>query len=302
MLIMKQLRYIIYVPLMSILFSCGNSDSNFDASGNFEAEDVIVAAEGAGKIMKLEIKEGQLLKAGQVLGYIDTTQLHLRKKQLQLSIEAALARIPDMSAQLAALKTQVQTTEHEKSRFEKLLQADAATQKQVDDLTAQLELLKRQEAALRSSLATTTKSIRSETQPLQAQIDQINDQIAKSVIRNPMDGTVLVKYAEENEVTNMGKALYKIADVANITLRAYISGTQLPQLKLGDKVEILVDDNEDYKKYEGTVQWVSDKAEFTPKTIQTKEERANLVYAIKVGVKNDGYLKIGMYGEVNFIQ
>lgn len=299
---MKQLRYIIYVPLMSILFSCGNSDSNFDASGNFEAEDVIVAAEGAGKIMKLEIKEGQLLKAGQVLGYIDTTQLHLRKKQLQLSIEAALARIPDMSAQLAALKTQVQTTEHEKSRFEKLLQADAATQKQVDDLTAQLELLKRQEAALRSSLATTTKSIRSETQPLQAQIDQINDQIAKSVIRNPMDGTVLVKYAEENEVTNMGKALYKIADVANITLRAYISGTQLPQLKLGDKVEILVDDNEDYKKYEGTVQWVSDKAEFTPKTIQTKEERANLVYAIKVGVKNDGYLKIGMYGEVNFIQ
>lgn len=302
MLIMKQLRYIIYVPLMSILFSCGNSDSNFDASGNFEAEDVIVAAEGAGKIMKLEIKEGQLLKAGQVVGYIDTTQLHLRKKQLQLSIEAALARIPDMSAQLAALKTQVQTTEHEKSRFEKLLQADAATQKQVDDLTAQLELLKRQEAALRSSLATTTKSIRSETQPLQAQIDQINDQIAKSVIRNPMDGTVLVKYAEENEVTNMGKALYKIADVANITLRAYISGTQLPQLKLGDKVEILVDDNEDYKKYEGTVQWVSDKAEFTPKTIQTKEERANLVYAIKVGVKNDGYLKIGMYGEVNFIQ
>ncbi|MGE0770426.1 MAG: HlyD family secretion protein [Cyclobacteriaceae bacterium] len=299
---MKQLRYIIYVPLMSILFSCGNSDSNFDASGNFEAEDVIVAAEGAGKIMKLEIKEGQLLKAGQVVGYIDTTQLHLRKKQLQLSIEAALARIPDMSAQLAALKTQVQTTEHEKSRFEKLLQADAATQKQVDDLTAQLELLKRQEAALRSSLATTTKSIRSETQPLQAQIDQINDQIAKSVIRNPMDGTVLVQYAEENEVTNMGKALYKIADVANITLRAYISGTQLPQLKLGDKVEILVDDNEDYKKYEGTVQWVSDKAEFTPKTIQTKEERANLVYAIKVGVKNDGYLKIGMYGEVNFIQ
>jgi len=206
-----------------------------------------------------------------------------------------------VAAQLATIQEQIEATEKEKARFERLLQDDAATQKQVDDLAAHLALLQKQYKALQSSLAITTRSLSSEVAPIAAQVDQVNDQIRKSIIVNPLDGTVLVKYAQGDEVTAPGKALYKIADLSYITLRAYISGNQLPTLKLGQKVTVMVDDlGPASKKYEGVVSWIADKAEFTPKTIQTKEERANLVYAIKVRVKNDGYLKIGMYGELTF--
>lgn len=296
------IRNAIWLATLPIAFlSCSNGENQFDATGNFEADEVVVAAEAAGKIQKLDIDEGMTLKKGQVVGIVDTTQLYLRKKQLLYSIKAVMARQPDAATQLATIQEQITTTKREKERFEKLLKDDAATQKQVDDLTAQLTLLQKQYAATQSTLSTTTQSLRSETLPLTVQVEQLQDQITKSIISNPVEGTVLVKYAEQDEVTAPGKALYKVADLSTITLRAYISGSQLPAIKLGQKVNVLVDDSsQGYKTYEGDVAWISDKAEFTPKTIQTKDERANLVYAIKVSVKNDGFLKIGMYGEIKF--
>jgi len=296
------LRISAVVVTSILLGACSNGENQFDATGNFEANEIIVSSEAGGKLLQLNLDEGQTLKKGQVVGYIDTLQLHLKKKQLKSSVRAVLARQPDASTQLATIQEQMTTAKKEKDRFEKLLKDDAATQKQVDDLNSQLALLQKQHDALRSSLGTTTHSLQSEAVPLSIQVEQIDDQIKKSVITNPVDGTVLVKYAEQSEVTAPGKALYKVADLSNIILRAYISGNQLPAVQLGQKVSVLVDDqNEEYKKYDGEITWISDKAEFTPKTIQTKDERANLVYAVKINVKNDGFLKIGMYGEVKLV-
>jgi len=262
---------------------------------------VIISSEAAGKILKLDIEEGKELEANAVVGLVDTTQLYLRKKQLEYSIKAVVAKSPNASVQLAAIKEQIETTQREKKRVQNLLKDDAATQKQLDDINAQLQLLQRQYDASQSSLSITTQSIQSETLPLKAQLDQIEDQLDKSVIKNPFKGTVLTKYALKDEMASQGKALYKVADLSSLVLRAYISGSQLTQIKLGEKVQVLVDAPEgEYKTYEGEIMWVSEKAEFTPKTIQTKDERANLVYAMKIKVKNDGYLKLGMYGEVRF--
>ncbi|HCM75221.1 MAG TPA: HlyD family secretion protein [Cytophagales bacterium] len=291
--------YTLVLLSIFIFAACNNGENEYDAMGNFEADELIISSEAGGKIMKFNIDEGQTLKKGAPIGYVDTLQLHLKKKQLQSSVKAVMARQPNVASQLATIQEQIETAKKEKARFEKLLKDDAATQKQVDDLNAQLALLQRQYAALQSSLNTTTQSLRSETVPLSVQVEQIEDQIAKSIITNPINGTVLVKYAEENEVTGPGKALYKIADLSSIILRAYISGDQLSQVKLNQKVKVWVDDLEqESRQYEGEITWIADKAEFTPKTIQTKAERANLVYAIKIKVKNDGFLKIGMYGEV----
>lgn len=282
-----------------VLSGCGNSDNDFDVTGNFEADEVIVSSEASGKLLKLDIREGAELKPDQSVGLVDTTQLYLKKKQLQYSIQAVLAKKPNMQVQLASLREQIETARREKKRVENLYASDAATKKQVDDMTSQLDVLQRQYDAMQSSLAVTTQSLQSETLPLRAQLEQVEDQIKKSVIINPVGGTVLTQYAMQDEITNAGKALYKIANLENIILRAYISGSQLSSVKIGQTVQVLVDAPEGgYKEYTGTVTWVSDKAEFTPKTIQTKEERANLVYAVKITVKNDGYLKIGMYGEV----
>ncbi len=287
--------------LIAGLASCGQDSSEYDASGNFEANEVIISAEATGKIIQLKIDEGTPLVAGQPVGYVDTTQLFLRKKQLQYSVSALLAKQPDAKSQLATIQKQIETAEYEKKRIENLLKDDAATKKQLDDLNAQLDLLQKQYQSLQTSLNITTRSIQSETLPLKAQIEQLQDQLKKSIIVNPINGTVLTKYAEQDEVIAAGKALYKIADLSTIVLRAYISGNQLAGVKLGQKVKVMVDDvSGGSKTYEGTLEWISDKAEFTPKTIQTKEERANLVYAIKIKVKNDGFLKIGMYGEVTF--
>lgn len=281
--------------------SCNRNNSEFDATGNFEADEIIISAEASGKIISLNVEEGSVIKSQTVIGLIDTIQLHLRKNQLEYSIRAVNAKQPNASVQLAAISEQIETVKREKKRVENLLKDDAATQKQLDDLNAQLDLLQRQYEATQSTLAITRQSLQSETLPLKAQLEQIQDQISKSQITNPVNGTVLTMYAKQNEVVNPGKALYKIADLSTVILRAYISGTQLSQIKLGQSVKVLVDAPDDgYKEYAGTITWVSDKAEFTPKTIQTKEERANLVYAIKIDVKNDGYLKLGMYGEVKF--
>jgi HlyD family secretion protein len=262
---------------------------------------VIVSAEATGKILALNIQEGQSLQANQVVGYVDTIQLNLRKKQIQYSIQAVLAKRSNTSIQLSALQEQLATATKEKNRIENLLKSDAATQKQLDDASAQILVLQKQMDALNSTLNINNSSLNSETFPLKAQLDQIQDQIKKSVVVNPLAGTVLTQYALQDEVISPGKALYKIADLSTLTLRAYISGNQLPEIKIGQIVKVSIDASDGkFKTYEGAITWVSDKAEFTPKTIQTKDERANLVYAIKIKVKNDGYLKLGMYGEVKF--
>lgn len=281
------------------LLSCGNGDNEADATGNFEADEVIVGAELAGRIVRLDAEEGRQLQKNELIGLIDTTQLYLRKKQLKYSIQAVRARMPNTSVQLAAVREQIATTEREKARLENLIKGDAATRKQLDDVNSQLEVLKRQLAAQESSLRVTVQSLEAETLPLQAQLEQLQDQITRSVIRNPVAGTVLTRYSKSEEMAAPGKALYRIADLSSLMLRAYFSGTQLSSIKIGQQVAVSVDGADGKSKnYQGTIVWVSDQAEFTPKTIQTKEERANLVYAVKIKVPNDGSLKWGMYGEV----
>lgn len=289
------------IAFLLLFIGCGNSNGKFDATGTFEAEEIIVSSEAMGKLVKFDVEEGKQLKQNQIVGVVDTLQLFLKKKQLEATVRAVLSKQPDVAIQLAAIQEQIKTAETEKKRIENLVKSDAATTKQLDDINAQLDLLNRQYAAAKSNLTIAKQGLQSETFPLQAQVEQIDDQIRKSEIKNPVDGTVLTRYAKKNEVTSNGKALYKIADLSTMTLRAYINGNQLGQIKIGQRVNVFVDKGEgEQKEMSGEIYWVSSKAEFTPKTIQTKDERANLVYAIKVKVVNDGYLKIGMYGEVRF--
>ena len=282
------------------ILSCSDNEDNFFATGTFEAKEIIVSTGVGGKIIQLNVEEGTMLEANKVVGYIDTTQLYLKKLQLRAQINAVLSKQPDINSQLAALQEQIKTANTEKIRIENLLIAGIATQKQADDINAQIKVLQKQLEAQQKALEITSSSIYNEVNPLTYQIAQIDDQLINSQILNPIDGTVLTKYAEQGEFTAPGKAIYKIADVRNMTLRAYISGSQLSSIKQGQSVIINVDGEDGtMQTVNGTIYWISDKAEFTPKTIQTKEERANLVYAIKIRVVNDGSLKIGMYGEVN---
>ncbi|PJC58885.1 MAG: HlyD family secretion protein [Ignavibacteria bacterium CG_4_9_14_0_2_um_filter_37_13] len=297
----RQIRLAIFPLLLIIFFGCGNDNGKFDASGTFESEEIIVSSEAMGKLVMLNVEEGMQLKQNQLVGVVDTLQLYLKKKQLEATIKAVLSKQPDIAAQLAIIEEQIKTASTEKRRIENLINSNAAATKILDDIDAQLELLDRQYQATKSNLSITKQGLQNETYPLLAQIEQIEDQINKSKIKNPVDGTVLTRYAKQNEITTNAKALYKIADLSTMTLRAYINGDQLGGIKLGQKVKVFVDKgNEEQKEMNGEIYWVSSKAEFTPKTIQSKDERANLVYAIKVRVNNDGYLKIGMYGEVRF--
>jgi HlyD family secretion protein len=308
-----KIRYFIALLSMFITISCNDKKAKYDASGTFEADEVIVSAEANGRITSLKLEEGDTLRKTQVVGTIDNENLQLQKQQVEASINALHEKTTNVAPQIKLLEDQVKVQhsqldnlERERVRTENLVKADAATRKQLDDINAQIDVIKKQIAVTeqqirvqKSNVTTQNSSILSEKLPLQKRAEQLQDQIQRSNIVNPIDGTVITKYAEQGEVTAQGKALYKIADLSTITLRAYISGTQLSQMRLGQQVKVLVDSTESkYKEYHGTITWVSDKAEFTPKTIQTKEERANLVYAIKIKVKNDGYLKIGMYGEV----
>lgn len=301
---------------LSILFSsCKDHKNNYDASGTFEATETIIPAEANGIIEALNVHEGQTLDSGMVIGYIDTTQLYLKKKQLEAQVKAMGYKLPDIAAQTAQFNQQAAVTQsdldyllNEKKRTENLVKADAATPKQLDDINAkiatakeQIKAIYKQGAAQESALNTQRAGISADVQPLYFQIGQLNDQLEKSKIINPVNGTILTKFAQENEMATIGKPLYSIADLSTIILRAYITGNQFSAIKLRQKVKVIVDDTSGKtKNYEGTIEWISDKAEFTPKTIQTKDERANLVYAVKIRVKNDGYLKIGMYGEVEF--
>lgn len=284
------------------LFSaCTNQENTFDASGSFEAVETIISAEASGTIKALAIEEGDYLPNNKMIGYIDTVQLHLKKKQLQAQIDALMSKKANIGVQLAALQEQLTAAEREKGRIVNLIKGNAATTKQLDDINTNIEVIKRQMAGQRSSLEIANAGIEMDVAPLYLQIEQVNDQLAKSRIINPTAGKVLSKYAEVNELATIGKPLYKIADLSTLILRAYISGSQLPQIKLDQEVKVLTDDgNGGFKETTGTIFWINDKAEFTPKSIQTKEERANMVYAIKVAVVNEGTYKIGMYGEIKF--
>jgi HlyD family secretion protein len=298
----------------ALFFSCQKTAPKADAYGNFEADERIVSAEAQGKILALQIEEGQSLKAGQQVGSIDSVQLALRREQLQASIRAVVAKSPAVGAQLAvfekqtaSVRQQLATLDREKRRVENLLKNDAATPKQLDDLNAQIEAAQRQldligeqRSASDAALSVQKSGLLAEVLPLQKQVAQLDDQLAKCHIVNPLDGTVLVKYAEPGEVTSFGKPLYKIADLATMTLRAYVAGDQLARVKIGQEVKVLVDvEGGQQQEFVGKVRWISPKAEFTPKVIQTKEERVNLVYAVKISVANaEGVLKIGMPAEV----
>ena len=292
----------VIATIASVLsLACSPKETRYDASGTFEAVETIVSAEATGTLQAFTIEEGQVLKPGEQIGYIDSLQLYLKKKQLQAQIRAVLARKPNASKQLSALYAQLAHARNEQERVARLLKSDAATQKQYDDATAQVLVIERQIEGQQSTLAVTTNSIGEDVLPLQVQIEQLNDQLYRCRVINPVAGTVLVKYTEVFEMASAGKPLYKIADLSTIVLRTYVTGEQLPALKINQPVKIFTDDvGGKSTTGEGRIEWISDKAEFTPKTIQTKDERANLVYAVKIKVPNDGRLKIGMYGEVKF--
>lgn len=281
------------------LVSCGNRKGDYDASGIFEATEVLVSSQANGQIMAFNIEEGAQLKAGQTIGYVDTIPLYLKKQQLQATLRSVGSRFMNVNRQIASLEEQIRKQKNEQQRYRNLVEANAANQKQLDDIDSQLLVLEKQLAAQKETLSNNNTGISGESSSLEVQMAQIDDQIEKSLISSPIDGIVLLKYAEQGEVTATGRALFKIADVNRMYLRAYITSDQLTQIKLGQQVSIFADFGEkDKKEYPGTINWIADKAEFTPKTIQTRNERANIVYAIKVAVENDGYLKHGMYGEM----
>lgn len=294
-------RSFAYPLLVLLAASCVEGNKAYDASGVFESTEVTVSAEGNGKILSLDIQEGDRLEAGQIVGCIDTVQLHLSEVQLEASRRAVGSGRLDISRQIAALESQIGKQRQELDRFTKLEKAGASNRKQVEDIQAQIETLERQLAAQKESLNSSNRNVSGQADALEAQIEQIRDRIRKCVITSPVAGTVLAKYSEAGEFAALGRALFKVADIDNIRLRAYITADQLTSLKLGQQVRVFADQGSSGRKeYAGTLIWISDKAEFTPKTIQTRDERANLVYAVKIAVENDGLIKLGMYGDIKF--
>ncbi len=287
------------IAITLLLTACGNKNNQYDASGIFEATEVIVSAEANGELMEFNVTEGQQVEVHKQLGYIDTTQLYLKKMQLFANMKSVESRQYNVSKQIASIQEQIITQKTEQKRFENLIKANAANQKQLDDINSQIAVLEKQLAAQKETLENNNRSVSGESSGLFMQIAQIDDQIKKSIISSPINGTILSKYAEPGELATQGKALFKVADIENMKLRVYITADQLTSMKIGQEVKVYADwGKSDRKEYPGTVIWISDKAEFTPKTIQTRDERANLVYAVKVAVKNDGYIKKGMYGEI----
>lgn len=295
-------KLLFIASILAVVTSCNSNKFEHDASGTFEATEVIVSAEAAGKIEDFKITEGDKLGKDHYVGYIDTVQLSLKKLQLETAMKAVSARKVDMSVQIASLKEEIANAEIDKTRVDNLFKDGATTQKMVDDTNTKLVVLKRNLAALQNSLSTSINSLDREAEAYAIQVDQIKDQLGKSHIVNPLEGTVLDKYTEEKEMASIGKPLYKIADTEHLDLRAYIISDQLAALKIGQEVKVFINSLDGKQEsYSGTISWISDKAEFTPKTIQTQDERQNLVYAIKVRVENvNGRIKIGMYGDIDF--
>lgn len=292
---MKNIFSIIAVLLL--LNGCSNNKQKSDAYGNFEAAETIVSSESSGKLNEFTVEEGMTIEAGKIVGFIDTNQLYLKKNQLAQQKNTTRTKFKNVSAQISVLQEQKRVAMREKERIERLLKDEAATGKQLDDINGSIDVINRQISSIEMQNTTTNEELKG----LDVQIAQVIDQLQKSNITNPVSGTVILKFAEQGEIVNFGKPLYKIADISTMELRVYVSGAQLPEIKLGQKVKVLIDDGANgYKNLEGEISWISSKAEFTPKIVQTKEERVNLVYAVKVRVVNDGSLKIGMPGEVVF--
>lgn len=294
---MKQIYLVLIAINAFFLISCDSSDKEVYASGTFEAREVIVSSRLNGEILELDITEGDTVQSGQILGIIDSAQLELQKQQLLSSIKSVEARRPDMNAQLAPLSQQIRTAKKEEQRIKSLFNVGAATEKDYDDMYAQLLSFEKQFAALESSLKKSNNGISEDLLSLDIQVKLIDEQIGYSMITSPLGGRVLAQYTEQGEYAVPGKAIVKIADLNKMFLRAYVTSAQLTDLKLGQTATVIADFGEkENRYYEGTLSWISDKSEFTPKTIQTRDERSNLVYAVKIDVENDGYLKIGMYG------
>ena len=292
------MKRIVYIAAVVLAASCG-TEAEFDAQGTFEATEVVVSSEATGRILNFEVEEGMAVEVNQMVGAIDSVQLHLQRKQLVAQQSALLGSRPDVKKQVAALREQIAKQNEELRRVENMLKDGAATQKQKDDIEAQIKILEGQLEATLSTLGKNTSTINNNSAALEAQIAALDDRISKCRIISPIGGTVLVKYAEAGELASVGKPLMKIADLDNIYLRAYFTSDQLANIKLGDEVKVVADfGGEERYDYTGRVAWISSESEFTPKTIQTKDSRANLVYAVKIAVENDGRLKIGLAGEV----
>ena len=292
------MKRIVYIAAAMLAASCG-TEAEFDAQGTFEATEVVVSSEATGRILNFEVEEGMAVEANQMVGAIDSVQLHLQRKQLVAQQSALLGSRPDVKKQVAALREQIAKQNEELRRVENMLKDGAATKKQKDDIEAQIKILESQLDATLSTLDKNTSTINNNSAALEAQIAALDDRISKCCIISPVGGTVLVKYAEAGELATVGKPLMKIADLDNIYLRAYFTSDQLANVNLGDEVKVVADfGGEERYDYTGRVAWISSESEFTPKTIQTKDSRANLVYAVKIAVENDGRLKIGLAGEV----
>jgi HlyD family secretion protein len=288
------MKKIIPILILASLISCNKNNDKADGYGNFEATEVTISAEANGKIEYLKLEEGDMLEPKTQVGLIDTTQLYFNKQQLIASKSTVYSKSANVLSQVKVLQEQLKTAQIEKKRIQNMFAENAATKRQVDEIDGKVNVILEQI----KSVQTQNAPIVNEVKSIDVQIEKINDQIQKSKIINPIKGTVLAKYSEPNEVTAFGKPLYKIADISEMTLRVYISETQLSQIKVGQNVTIKIDAKKEMKSFPGTITWIASSAEFTPKVVQTKEERVNLVYAVKVNVKNDGSLKIGMPAEM----
>jgi HlyD family secretion protein len=288
------MKKIITFLILTSLISCNKNNDKADGYGNFEATEVTISAQANGNIEYLKLEEGAVLEPKTQVGLVDTTQLYFNKQQLIASKSTVFSKSKNVVSQRSVLQEQLKTTLIEKNRIQNMFAENAATKRQVDEIIGKVNVLKEQI----QSVETQNAPILNEVKSIDVQVEKINDQIEKSKIINPIKGTVLVKYAEPNEVTAFGKPLYKIADISEMTLRVYISETQLSKIKVGQNVTVKIDAEKEMKSFPGKISWISSSAEFTPKVIQTKEERVNLVYAVKVKVKNDGTLKIGMPAEM----
>lgn len=297
----ESIFFLILSVSASLSVSCSGKSNDYDATGAFEATEIIVSSQANGKILTLDLWEGKRLQAEQIVGQIDSMQLHLQKMSLLSSAEGIRIQRPNIDIQTAILEERLRTLQNERTRMQNLVAAEAANKKQLDDIEAQIKLLRKELSAQTSTLQKSSAHFSAQNSALQIQIAQVEDLLQKCTVTSPISGVVLNKYAQAGELARIGTPIFKIADIENMYLRAYITNDRLSRIKLNDAVTIHVDaGNGEMKTYNGTLAWISDKSEFTPKTIQTKNERANLVYAIKIAVKNDGFLKIGMYGEVKF--
>lgn len=296
---MKRIMAVAGLALM--LNACGNKEKDFDATGVFEATETVVYAEQNGSLTTFDVDEGDRLEQGREVALIDTVQLWLKVAQTEASRKVYQSQKPDMEKQLAATREQLAKARQEQQRYRELVADGAAPRKMLDDADSQVEVLQRQVEALRSSLSVSTNALDRQMEAADVQREQLLDQLAKCHVRTPVSGTVIEKYVERGEFVAVGKPLFKMADTDHMFMRAYVTSAQLQHIRVGQKAKVYADYGKGQKReYAGTVTWISSQSEFTPKTILTDDERADLVYALKVAVKNDGYIKMGMYGEVKF--